>query len=146
MRIDDAGSPWIDTLEWVQVDLAGLHDFAETLRSDVEGHLRVQADGVIVEHSTGVPFGWGTAVSGSVAQIQQRYRDCLVGGAEALMSYIERAEAMIAGALEVATRYGDADALARAKVEEVKALLARGEERALAEGKRHHADERTRAR
>jgi len=107
--------PLAGELRSIEVDLRGLREFAAQMRKDLDESMRPVGDGIVVDHATGVPFGWGLQASGAVVAAQAAYRSCLTAGSEALSSYLDTAETLLAGALAVAQRYENADDFAAAK-------------------------------
>jgi hypothetical protein len=117
------GGPAWDTLRSIQIDLRGLREFAEAMRSDVDGALKTQGTEITRRYSDGVPFGHRARASGNVVVAQDAYRSCLTDCVHGLLSYIDGAEVMVAAALQVAARYADADTLAKARADDVRADL-----------------------
>jgi len=120
---------WLEGLRWIEVDLHGLHDLADTLRADLDGHLRTATPEILAEHRTGVQFGASMSDNPGVLSARGQYAHCLGGGAEALLSYLEAAEAMIHAARDVAERYATAEARAQARAGEIDAALQAAEDR-----------------
>ncbi len=107
----------------VHVDVAGLADLAAKLRLDVDQQLRPYIGELIRTYNYGVGFAHG--VPGPNAQVARaHYNDVLAQIVNQLQLLAWGGAVLADAARRVADRYGDADGLAAAKVEDVKAILA----------------------
>jgi hypothetical protein len=112
--------PLGDGLNALRVDLEGVRAFAQSLRGDLNGSMRPTGFDITHHHSGAVPFGWFPA--SGFASAHREYALCLGGSREAMASFLEAIDTMIAGVTAVIETYGTADALAGADLDSVKAL------------------------
>jgi len=109
-----------DPLGELKVDLEGVRAFAQSLRGDLNGSMRPTGFDITHHHGGAVPFGWFPATGFDGAH--KDYSLCLGGSREAMASFLEAVETMIAGVSAVLDAYGTADALASADLETVQSL------------------------
>ncbi|GIJ52364.1 hypothetical protein Val02_92500 [Virgisporangium aliadipatigenens] len=113
--------PVAEGLNALRVDLEGVRAFAQSLRGDLDGSMRPTGFDIAHQHSGTVPFGW-FAASGGIADAHREYAFCLAGSREAMGSFLDAIDTMIAGVTAVIETYGTADALASADLDSVKEL------------------------
>jgi hypothetical protein len=106
-----------------QVEVTGLTDLADEVRTETDMTLRPQSTKVRTNFASGVRFGAASA-SGYVYAAKKRYRDSLVRGMDVLNAYVEAAEVLAAAAEKVAANYKQSDALSVARTQEVDKALA----------------------
>jgi hypothetical protein len=115
---DDAASSGID------VDLAGLHDFASQVRSELDKAVRPQIGAVFTLFGAGVCFGQGLAVSPTIRAARTRYHTSLDSAGRSLAAFVNTADAMVNAVEEIAHRYGNSDWFAHATAQDVSAAFA----------------------
>ena len=105
-----------------EVEVTGLTDLADEVRTENDMTLRPQATQVKGNFSQGVRFGASSA-SGYVFAAKERYRQALIGGMQTLGDYVEAAEVLAAAAEKVAANYQQSDAMSAARTTEVATAL-----------------------
>ena len=113
--------PVADGLNALRVDLEGVRAFAQALRGDLDGSMRPTGFDITHHHGGGVPFGY-FADSRGIAEAHREYAYCLAGSREAMGSFLDAIDGMIAGVTAVVETYATADALAAADLDSVKEL------------------------
>jgi hypothetical protein len=108
-------------LNALRVDLEGVRAFAQSLRGDLDGSMRPTGFDITHHHGGAVPFGRFDA-SGGITEAHKQYGLCLGGSREAMTSFLDAIDSMIAGVTAVVETYGTADTLASAGLSEVEAL------------------------
>jgi hypothetical protein len=101
-----------------QVEVTGLTDLADEVRTETDMTLRPQAGQVQTNFANGVRFG-GQSASGYVYAAKERYRESLVRGMEVLGAYVQAADVLAAAAEKVAANYRQSDAMSAARTREV---------------------------
>ena len=133
----DGSAGWA---QQIRVDISSLREFANAVRSHVDGSLRSEVEQAYLLYGQGVGFGAALAHSGDIQSARQQYRNCLVAMSEALADQLGQAEAMVAAAEEVAGRYQSADALAAASAADVEAAWTGAYRNAQAQVERERAE------
>jgi hypothetical protein len=105
-----------------QVEVSGLTDLADEVRTENEMTLRPQATQVTGNLATGVRFGANSA-SGYVFAAKERYREALTAAMRTLDDYVEAAEVLATAAERVAANYRESDAMSAARSAEVAGAL-----------------------
>lgn len=105
-----------------QVEVTGLTDLADEVRTETDLTLRPQSAQVGGHFANGVPFGARSA-SGYVFAAKQRYQESLVRAMEVLNAYVEAADVLATAAERIAANYHQSDALSAARTQEVAAAL-----------------------
>ena len=106
----------------VDVDVQGLDDFAQLLRTELDANFKPVSERIIMEHQAGVTFGERNA-SGEIQAVRHAYGHCLGRAMQNLQAYINASEILIAAAVKIAASYREADALSAAKLASVESLL-----------------------
>jgi hypothetical protein len=101
-----------------QVEVTGLTDLADEVRTETDMTLRPQSGQVRTNFASGVRFG-GQSASGYVYAAKERYRESLVRGMEVLNAYVQAADILAAAAETVAANYRQSDAMSEARSREV---------------------------
>jgi hypothetical protein len=101
-----------------QVEVTGLTDLADEVRTETDMTLRPQSGQVRTNFAGGVRFG-GQSASGYVYAAKERYRESLVRGMEVLHAYVQAADVLAAAAETVAANYRQSDAMSQARSREV---------------------------
>lgn len=117
-RVDD------DTPRGIHVDLAGLHDFANQVRGELDKAVRPQIGAVFTLFEAGVCFGQGLAVSPTIQAARTKYHGSLDAAGRSLAAFVNTADAMVNAVEEIARRYGDSDWFAHASAQDVSAAFA----------------------
>ena len=101
-----------------QVEVTGLTDLADEVRTETDMTLRPQSGQVRTNFAAGVRFG-GQSASGYVYAAKERYRESLIRGMEVLGAYVEAADVLATAAERVAANYQQSDAMSAARSREV---------------------------
>jgi hypothetical protein len=114
---------WLSDYHEIKTDTDSLHGFAGAVNADVDGNFRPHTTRLFDTYAGGVPFG-AKNPSGEVHAAKTRYHECLTGVTEAMTGYINASKILATAITEIAHRYSDADAMARANGQDVQALFA----------------------
>lgn len=113
------GLPGYQTLS---VDLRELADVAAAIRHEVDRNLQPHMAQLKSPYGTGVNFG-AASQSENMKQARSIYHDCLVQTANLLTMCVAAGESLASAIDEVATRYSESDAMAKARGTDVGKLL-----------------------
>jgi hypothetical protein len=116
-RIDDPESS-MPGYAALTVDLRALSDLAGALRREVDANLQPHITQLFSAYSLGVGFGLATD-SANIRAARQRYQDCLTQIGPLLSGFVTAGQALAAAADQIATAYGDSDAMAKARASTV---------------------------
>jgi hypothetical protein len=106
----------------VDVDIQGLDDFRDLLRSELDANFKPVTERVIMEHRAGVTFGARNA-SGEMQAVRLTYAHCLGRAMQNLAAYVEASEILIAAAARIAGSYRRTDELAAANIRTIESAL-----------------------
>ncbi len=111
------------TGDGVTVDTQALDDFAAAMVSGVQGNIVPNGDRLASTFATGVQFGAGNP-SVDVQALIVKYYECLQAINEQLYTYEVYAKTLVEAAYQISRNYKDADALAKASLEDLFSLIA----------------------
>jgi hypothetical protein len=107
----------------IAVEIDGLKQVADTLRTELESSFRVQVPKVYDAVQPGATLGG--AIAGSAwTRLQDSLHAGLQGTADALFNLDKGTQAVTTAAEQIAQDYGDSDAFARARVQDVNEIMA----------------------
>jgi hypothetical protein len=118
---DDPGCD-VSDYATLKVDIEALADVANALRQEVDGNLRPHVGPLNLAYGMGVKFGL-TSHSENMKRARKAYHDCLVQATESFANRIAAGEALAAALDEIARRYGGADAMAKARSDDVSKVI-----------------------
>ncbi len=107
----------------IAVDTQALDDFAAAMVTGVQGNIAPNGDRLASTFAMGVQFG-ARNPSADVQALIAKYYECLQAINEQLYAYEMYAKTLTDAAQQIRLNYKDADALARASLEDIYNLLA----------------------
>lgn len=107
----------------IKVEIEGLRSVAAAMRSDLENGYRSQVPQVHDAMQTGATIG-GHIAGEEWPRLQNTYSACIQATLDALFNLDKGTQAVAQAAELIARNYGDADAFAQARAQDVQALLA----------------------
>jgi hypothetical protein len=122
MGVDDDTPPWLRSYHDVQVDLHGLHDFANGVDGAADKNFAPRTTQLQTDYASGVQFGWNNP-SGQVDAAKRKYHAALTVITQQIEAYIEASKILADAARRAAQRYGDADAMSAAKSKDIEGIL-----------------------
>jgi hypothetical protein len=112
-----------EAIKQIAVEIDGLREVADKLRKELDASFRVQVPKVYDAVQPGATIG-GAIVGQSWTSLQDALHAGLQGTADALFSLDAGTQAVTSAAELIAKDYGDSDALARARVQDVHEIMA----------------------
>lgn len=106
----------------IQVDTQAVTDFATAMRTGVQGNIAPNGDRLASTFATGVQFGVGNP-SVDVHALIAKYHQCLEAINDQLYTYEMYAKVLVDAADQISSNYQNADALAKASIADITALL-----------------------
>jgi hypothetical protein len=110
--------------EGIQVEIEGLKSVAADMHLELDKGLRTQVPHINSAMSTGASVG-GSIHDPAWVSLQDKYQESLRATTDAVTNLDLGTAAMAKAAQDIATMYGDADAFAKAKVDDVDKILSR---------------------
>lgn len=117
--------PIMGLIGQINVEIDGLRSVAAAMRADLEKGYRSQVPQVNDAMQPGATIGI-EIVGEEWTRLQTTYSKCVQATVDALFNLDLGTQSMANAAETIARKYGDADALAQARVQDVTAVLAAG--------------------
>ena len=118
---DDPGSS-IPDCATLTVDIEALPDVANTLRKEINGNLLPHIGPLNSAYGMGVKFGQ-LSHSNNMKQARRAYHDCLIKASTVLASRVAAADPLASAIDEIARRYGETDAMAKAHADDIAEVI-----------------------
>jgi hypothetical protein len=109
---------WLGDWRGIQIEAGSVRQLASDLRTEVYSNLQPHATRLFGRYSPGVAFG-AKNPSDDLHAARTKYHECLTGTVDQLAAYINASSILLDAAIEIATRYQTADALAGATVQDI---------------------------
>jgi hypothetical protein len=116
MRGDDRD--WLSDWHEIQIEAGSVRDLASALQTEVSINLQPHTERLFGRYAPGVTFGTKNP-SPDLHTVRKKYGECLTGTVDQLAAYINASTILLDTAIEIASRYETADALAQANVQDV---------------------------
>jgi hypothetical protein len=116
MRDDERD--WLSDWHEIQIEAGSVREWASALRTEVNTNLQPHTERLFGRYAPGVAFGAKNPSAGLHA-VRAKYRECLTGTVDQLAAYINASTILVGTAIEIASRYQTADALAQANVQDI---------------------------
>jgi hypothetical protein len=113
---------WLSDWHEIQIETGSVHELASALRTEVYTNLQPHTERLFGRYAPGVTFGTKNP-SADLQAVREKYRDCLVGTVDQLAAYINASTVLMDAAIEIASRYRTADALAQADVKDIDEVM-----------------------
>ncbi len=114
----DDGRDWLSDWHEIQIEAGSVRDLASALQTEVYTNLQPHTERLFGRYAPGVAFG-AKSPSADLHTVRAKYRECLTGTVDQLAAYINASTILLDAAIEIASRYQSADALASANVQDI---------------------------